>query len=172
MQRTLGLFLIMFSCAGLGISESLALTRRMRALEMCRRMAELIKGEIRFGNASLHDAFISAADKLPGVYREFMRAVAEEMNGRRNISFGEIFRKCAEQYLNAIGLEKEEKEAVFSMGGHLGYLDLEMQMKELLLYEQELSYFIEKLRRELPAKKKVYQSLGILGGIMLAVLVW
>ena len=45
-------------------------------------------------------------------------------------------------------------------------------MKELLLYEEELTRRTEELRREMPAKKKVYESLGILGGILLAVLVW
>lgn len=47
-----------------------------------------------------------------------------------------------------------------------------MQIRQLTLYEEELSRFIGALRGELPAKKKVYQSLGILGGILLAILVW
>ena len=54
----------------------------------------------------------------------------------------------------------------------MGYLDLEMQMKQLTMYEEELTRIMEELRREMPEKKKVYQSLGILGGILLAVLVW
>ena len=74
--------------------------------------------------------------------------------------------------MKLLNIQKEEEELFFSLGSRLGYLDLEMQMKELLLYEEELTRRTEELRREMPAKKKVYESLGILGGILLAVLVW
>ena len=47
-----------------------------------------------------------------------------------------------------------------------------MQLKQLTAYEEELSRHIAALHEEMPGKKKVYQSLGILGGILLAVLVW
>ena len=79
---------------------------------------------------------------------------------------------AAQNDIKLLNIQKEEEELFFSLGSRLGYLDLEMQMKELLLYEEELTRRTEELRREMPAKKKVYESLGILGGILLAVLVW
>ena len=45
-------------------------------------------------------------------------------------------------------------------------------MKELELFETDLEYSLEKMRKELPEKKKVYKSLGILLGILLAVVIW
>lgn len=83
-----------------------------------------------------------------------------------------MYRECAQNDIKLLNIQKEEEELFFSLGSRLGYLDLEMQMKELLLYEEELTRRTEELRREMPAKKKVYESLGILGGILLAVLVW
>jgi hypothetical protein len=47
-----------------------------------------------------------------------------------------------------------------------------MQMRQLTFCEEELQRKTEEFRRELPDKKKVSQSLGILGGILLAVFVW
>ncbi|MDO4274449.1 MAG: stage III sporulation protein AB [Eubacteriales bacterium] len=172
MLKMTGLILIMTAGAGLGFCSSFALTRRERAMGMLLRMVIYLKGEIRYGNASLHDAFGGAARKLPGEYAAFMKAVAGEMRNNTGQPFGEIFRNCAVQYLDGIGLTEEEREKFFSLGEHLGYLDLDMQMKQLELYEQELERSIQELKTEMPAKKKVYQSLGILGGILLAVLVW
>ena len=57
MQKSVGVLLILFSCAGLGFGQSLRLTGRLRTLEMMKRMTVLLKGEIRFGNASLCSAF-------------------------------------------------------------------------------------------------------------------
>lgn len=172
MQKSVGVLLIVFSCAGLGFGQSLRLTGRLRTLEMLMRMTLLLKGEIRFGNASLGDAFKEAGGKLKGPYGTFFREVSKELSSRGFRSFETVYRECAVHYIKLLGIEKEEEELFCSLGSHLGYLDLEMQMKELLLYEEELARRTEELRREMPAKKKVYESLGILGGILLAVLVW
>ena len=47
-----------------------------------------------------------------------------------------------------------------------------MQIRQLDLYEEELRHSIEELQAKLPEMKKICQSLGIMGGILLAVLVW
>ena len=62
------------------------------------------------------------------------------------------------------------KGRFFSLGEHLGYLDLEMQMKQLSLYEENLEEEISRLKEEASVKKRLYRSLGILGGLLLAVL--
>lgn len=67
-------------------------------------------------------------------------------------------------------LTSGEKDAFFSLGEHLGYLDLEMQMKQLSLYEENLEEEISRLKEEASVKKRLYRSLGILGGLLLAVL--
>ena len=49
-------------------------------------------------------------------------------------------------------------------------MDLEMQMKQLSLYEKNLEEDISRLKEEASRKKRLYRSLGILGGLLLAVL--
>ena len=85
---------------------------------------------------------------------------------------GEIYRQCAEAKLQRLELSREERELVWSLGGRLGYLDREMQLRQLELCEEETRRRLEDLRKEMPDKKKIYQSLGVLGGILLAVLLW
>lgn len=172
MLKTAGIILILFAGTGLGLGKSLELTRRERALKELYRMTLLLKGEIRYGCASLYDAFTGAAAKMSGDYRAFLLYTAGAMGENQGKPFGEIFREYGEKYLSSLGLVKEEREQFFSLGEHLGYLDLEMQMKQLTLFEEEQKNRLEAFRRELPGKKKVYQSLGILGGILLAVLMW
>ena len=66
----------------------------------------------------------------------------------------------------------EEKERIAQLGERLGYLDREMQLRQLSLYESEFERMIQKAKETAPAKKKLYHSLGVFGGAMLAILFW
>ena len=61
---------------------------------------------------------------------------------------------------------------MYSLGRCLGYLGLEMQMKQLELMEEDIRLSLQELQKRLPERKKMYQNLGILLGILLAVIVW
>ena len=162
--------MILVSGTGCGFALSSRLTRRKRNLEMILRMLILLKGEIRYGNTSLYDAFTGAAGKLEGKYRDFFLLTAREMQRQKGESFGEIFRKCAEECLVAEELTGEEREKLYSLGRCLGYLGMDMQLKQLEMLERELEYSLGELQKELPEKKKLCRSLGMLLGIFLAVL--
>ena len=45
-----------------------------------------------------------------------------------------------------------------------------MQLNNLEAYGRELDMTIEELTKGLPVRKKLYQSLGIMGGLFLAIL--
>lgn len=172
MLRIMGICLIAAGCVGLGFQKSRDITARCRELELLLHMLMVLKGEIRYGNAALCEALENTADKLPGIYRRFLQGTAVQMKKNENRSFGEIFRECAEEFLGSLHLEREEREFFYSLGDHLGYLDREMQMKQLEIYEMELARRLERLRMELPEKTKLYRNLGILGGAALAVMMW
>ena len=163
--------MILLSGAGLGFNKSRELGNRKKHLEMLMRMIILLKGEIRYGNTSLYDAFTGAAGKLEGKYREFFLNTAEEIKQKKGKPFGEIFRNCARESLDDQNFTREEKEKIFSLGERLGYLGMDMQLRQLQLLEEDLENEIQELNKDLKEKKKLYQSLGILLGILLAVLV-
>ena len=87
MQKSVGVLLIIFSCAGLGFGQSLRLTGRLRTLEMMKRMIVLLRGEIRFGNASLCSAFYEAGGKLKEPFGSFLR----EVSGKLSSLWGQEF---------------------------------------------------------------------------------
>jgi len=155
--------MILLSGAGLGFNKSRELGNRKKHLEMLMRMIILLKGEIRYGNTSLYDAFTGAAGKLEGKYREFFLNTAEEIKKKKGKPFGEIFRSCARESLDDQNFTREEKEKIF--------LGMDMQLRQLQLLEEDLENEIQELNKDLKEKKKLYQSLGILLGILLAVLV-
>ena len=161
---------MVISGAGFGLALSGELSRRKRHLEKLLQMTILLKGEIRYGNTSLYDAFTGAAGKLDGKYREFFLNTAEMMQTRKGENFGDLFRSCAEKTFGTAGLTPEEREKLYSLGDRLGYLGMDMQLKQLEMLERELEYSLGELQKELSEKKKLCRSLGMLLGICLAVL--
>ena len=68
------------------------------------------------------------------------------------------------------GLWEEDWDLFLQTLGHLGYLDARMQIRLLENGRAELAAREEKLQHQLPEQKKVWQSLGILGGAFLVVI--
>ena len=67
-------------------------------------------------------------------------------------------------------LREEDWDLFLQTLGHLGYLDAKMQIQLLESGRTELAMREEKLRHQLPEQKRVWQSLGILGGAFLVVI--
>ena len=170
MYRIVGCILVVVAGVGMGFSGSMRLSEQIRILEKLLQMVICLKGEIRCGNASLPDAFYGAAGRMNGKYREFLISAADRMKAGTGEKLSQICRECAESALKKSCLTHGEKDAFFSVGEYLGYMDLEMQIKQLSLYEKNLEEEISRLKEEASGKKRLYRSLGILGGLLLAVL--
>ena len=89
MLRTVGLCVIVISGVGCGFAMSNELGRRKKMMEMILRMIILLRGEIRYGNKSLYDAFTGASGKLEGKYREFFILTAQKMKEKTGIPLGQ-----------------------------------------------------------------------------------
>lgn len=89
MLRTVGLCVIVISGIGCGFAMSNELGRRKKMMEMILRMIILLRGEIRYGNKSLYDAFTGASGKLEGKYREFFILTAQKMKEKQGIPLGQ-----------------------------------------------------------------------------------
>lgn len=172
MLRAAGAFLVFLASAGMGCQESRKLSEHIQALEDYLQVIICLKGEIRYGGSSLPDAFCEAAMHCSERYAVFLKTVSEKMENRQEEDPGRIVRQCVMEYLRENALSAEEKERIAQLGERLGYLDREMQLRQLSLYESEFERMIQNAKEDAPAKKKMYHSLGILGGAMIAILFW
>lgn len=121
-------------------------------MEMILRMIILLRGEIRYGNKSLYDAFTGASGKLEGSTENFY-TYGTENERKTGDSFGTIFRESAGKCLDLDCLSQEERDRFYSLGDQLGYLGLDMQLKQMDLMEKETEYAIRELRKDFCEKE-------------------
>lgn len=171
-MKIAGIILIVFSGAGLGICKSLELSRREKILEQLGKMILLLKNQIRCTGDTIPDALLEVAGKMSGEYREFLLSTSRAVQKRKGNTFGEIFKDCARELLPLSKVSEEEQGCFLSIGERLGYLDREMQVAQLSLLEADMDRCLSSLRRTMKEKKKLYQNMGIMGGIFLAILMW
>ena len=169
MLRIIAICIMTASCAGLGFVKSLGMTRRLNQLKTLKRIEMFLHGEISCARTPLPDALWSISEKTEEPFREFLREVAEDLNRYGGNSFGDVFAENVECHLMDTKLTKEDRERFSEMGRNLGYLDKDMQLHNLEAYGRELDMTIEEVTKGLPVRKKLCQSLGIMGGLFLAI---
>ena len=166
------LFLI-FGGTGIGYAGSRELTEWEKDLETLLQLFIFLKGEIRCSNSSLPDAFRGISAKICPPFREILRETATEMEKSDGRTLEEILTSCGEKRLRGKGRAgKEELGILKLLGSRLGYLDRETQLAQIELLETDVGERRRQLKEKLPEQKKIRQTLGILGGILLAVLFW
>lgn len=110
-----------------------------------------------------------AAGRLTPPFSDFLKNVAQRADAYDGILFADIFMQEAENAFRDSALTKEDKEELRQLGQYLGHLDITQQENAMALFQQELERKIQAVQAEIPVKKRLYQSLGVLGGIFLAI---
>lgn len=177
MLKLAATLMLILGGAGTGYARSRELTEREKNLEILLQILFFLKGEIRSGNSPLPHAFREIAGKIEGSFSKILLDAAQEMKDSGGTNLTEILEHCIQKniYLqNFAGAQKNEEgiEILQTLGRRLGYLDREQQICQIELLEAETEERRRQLREKLPEQKKICQSLGILGGILLAVLFW
>lgn len=152
MLRTVGLCVIVISGVGCGFAMSNELGRRKKMMEMILRMIILLRGEIRYGNKSLYDAFTGASEIRKGSGRIFI-LTAQKMKEKQGIPLGQSSENRPESVWIWIVFRRKRVDRFYSLGDQLGYLGLDMQLKQMDLMEKETEYAIRELRKDFCEKE-------------------
>ena len=144
MLKLVGAVLIIFASAGLGYLKSRELMLHEKNLEEFLQVILCLKGEIRCGNSSLSDALRDTACRCRGRYEEFLERVAACIEANTEEKLSIIFQNCTENYLTDLKLDEDERRKISLLGEKLGYLDREMQIRQLELYETDFLYLLQR----------------------------
>ena len=156
-----------FTCAGIGFAKSSGLTAHIKDLETLQKMIQYLRSEIVTAGSPLPDAFWETGRRLRDPYRDFLQDISEDMRRPDGKTLPAILEENVTVHLADTRLTKEEKEELQEAGCGLGDGDRAKQKANLDRYETRLLQQIVEQQKGLPEKKRLCQSLGIMGGLFL-----
>ena len=171
--KAAGALLILGAAAGLGWWTAGQFKGRLCQLEQLRQLIYFLKGEITYSQAPLPEALERAGERGSGPLGRLFSRTAQEILERRGDSLDEIWASQVEQTAGeGLPLTGEDIRRLKDLGKQLGYLDVDMQERTLLLYLEQLDLEIGYLREHKREKCRLYTSLGVMGGLFLVIIMY
>lgn len=161
MIKIFGILLIIFSGCGVGIYFSERLSDKVRRLEKLKYMTDEIMTLIRYRHLTTNEI----VQEL-GRNRNF--EVFEFENFRDERTFCENWSRWAEE--NNV-FSDEERDWLKSFGSTLGESDTDGQISSITVHMSRLEKMIAETEIEYRTKGKLFRSLGLISGVLVAVLI-
>ena len=165
--KVCGVVLVVFATSAYGFMMSGDLQKRLSQLYELKKIMFLLKGEISYGATPLLEACSNIAKRVKAPFCEVLYniSVSEEK------TIKEIWKTNFSDGFKYMNLNGEDKERLLLLGDSLGLSDKETQSRVISLYLEELEMSIKALNEMLPKKTRVYRCLGVVSGIMLAIII-
>lgn len=170
--KLLGAVLVIVSSSGLGCYMAAQWGEHLKTMETLKKMILLLKGEIVYANSPLTEAFERTGKKAGGGLGDLFVAVAERLMRQQAEPFYTVWQEAIDHLPKEVCLSKEDKQHLKGLGEHLGYLDMDMQERNILLYLEQLDLTIDYLRKHKQEKSRLYTTLGIMGGLFLTIVMY
>ena len=173
--KLIGAALVVFAGAGFGACPVHKMKERIKEWEELYFCLLRLKSEISHGGKPLPEAITAAADSKrdgkEGRYRFVMRTLAEHLERGRE-AYETQLRFCVAEGFRDSVITTEEQEAFVDVFLLLGGGDKEKQVQMLTYYAENVRQAIVQEKQKKKEKSYVYRSLGILGGVFLAVVMY
>lgn len=163
MQKVIGSIMVIAVCTALGFEKSRELQIHLNSLEEIKKIFTLLRSEIKYMKTPFSEVFLKLSKKMDGMYNDWLLYISQQLEKKERETLHEVWKTSVYEYLKDSKLTKEELEELCDVGRTLGYIDT------LELYLNHLDFSIETTREELKTKKKLYQSMGIMCGIFLVI---
>lgn len=175
-MRYVGILIMSGALIGGGFAAAEKLRERMELLLVIRQMTVHLKGQILYSNCALPEAMKEIGNRFSereeGILREpamFFLRVAGRMEQEPEQMLRRIWKEEADKLSPGIPLTGEDRKALTSLGGNLGYADRSMQEKTILFYLEQVDDAIASLKSQQENKTRLYRCLGMAAGLFLMI---
>ena len=172
MIKWLGSIMVLLASTGIGLLAGEKKKERRNQLKELLLHMKVLYGEIEYGRTALPEVLEIVASRNQGDMTCFFEKVSGELNKMQGDSFYTVWCRCMESELAATSLQKKDRSLLKGLGENLGFLDQKMQLTTITHYIMGLEAAIEDAEKEVNEKVKLYNMLGILGGIFITIVMF
>lgn len=164
MLKFVGSIFIIVATTGIGFSKSKELQNHLDTLEELKKLFCLLRSELKYTHAPFAEVFSKISTKTSTPYKEWLLNLSQRLKNKTRGSFWEIWCFSITKDLNKTNLKEDELEELKNVGKNMEYIE------SLDLFIEQLEYRITNTREVYRSKRKLCQSMGIMGGIFLVIL--
>lgn len=168
--KIMGAGLVILACSAIGFQMSRRLAERPRQIRQLRSALSFLETEIGYGKRHLSEACFTIAEREQGVISHLFKEWGQRLSQMDGSSTYECFQEVIEQNWKLTAMGKAEQSVLLSLCQSIGMSDRENQLHHLHLTKTNLEVEEHKARDEQNRYEKMYKSLGVLTGILLAIL--
>jgi len=167
-----GAFALVASCTALGFYFAAQEGFRVQDLQELKKALMILSSEIEHLRAPLPMACVNIAKRTRGpistLFSEFSKLLSENEGETAYQLWAQVIHdKKSRTYLAT-----EDWDVIEGFGKTLGYLDKQMQQSAILVTVEYINEKTTSLQAQSDKSRRMYRSLGIIGGLLLVVLLW
>lgn len=168
--KTFGFIIVITSTSLIGFFYASKESFRISDLNEMKKALTILKSEIEYALSPLSMALLNISDKTKMPISNIFMQVSNEIEKRNGDEIFDIWQKSLQVNLKKTYLIKEDIEYFESFGKCLGYLDRQLQLNNIEITINYIKDKIDVLNVKSEKNKKMYNSLGILSGVLICIL--
>lgn len=164
MLKIIGSIFIITATTGIGYTKSKELQNHLNTLEEVKKIFCMLRSELQYTHAPFAELFLKISTKTSSPYKEWLSRLSKRLMNKTRGSFWDIWCMSITEDLQKTYLKEDELEELKHVGKNMEYIE------SLELYIEQLQYRIKNTREVYRSKRKLCQSMGIMGGAFLVIL--
>lgn len=170
MVKFIGMVMLIATAVAIGSIMAYRVKQRVEELIYVKKLMLMFKGELRYKNAMLSDAFMSVANRSKKPYDRLFAGLSEATEENHSMTMAKVFSSKIDELLtDDTFLKKEDIQWFKELGETMGYQDQKMQLANIDLYIDRLSSLIDEEKEKMNETIKLYRTLGVMAGLLVAI---
>lgn len=170
MIKFVGIILLLGASFAAGRVLAYQIKQRVNELIYIKKLMLMFRGELDYRNAMLPEAFRAVAAKAREPYKKLFLELASSTEENYTMTMSGLFAEKVDKILEGNTFLKKEDLARFKeLGDTLGYQNQKMQLSNIDLYLDRLSFSIDEDREKMADTMKVYRTLAMMTGVLLSI---
>lgn len=167
--KIIGALLVICSTSTIGIYFSKLDKYRIEDLEELQKAFTILKNQISFSFMPLPEAFQQISFRVKGEIAEILKETADLLEKKEGESAEQIWNIVWEKNKEKTYFSKEDMDMLFSFGKAVGYLDRQQQISNIEIAVSYIEQTQQYLEKRAGKNSKIYRSMGILSGLLVAI---
>lgn len=169
MLKATGVILVVVSCSMIGFEFAARLKKRSKNLENIKKGIVNMERDMQFFKQPLHEVFKKAGENVSKEAGKLFLNVAEKLK-KDSCNAETVWKNEVEQMRDELCFSKEEATKIKNIFSGLGKTDSLSQKKIMVSSIENMQTIIDECNKTCEKNIKVYKGLGVLSGLLVALI--